>query len=380
MQENLKRDAQTRQGGTTRRSLVAGAAWTVPILSLAVATPARAASRCVAATPLVAARPAGATFTDTTFVVPAGVTSITYTVVGAAGGGQNATNYGGAGERAEGTLTVVPGQSLVLRVGAGGTYVAGQAPPAVGGTGFGNGGASGPSGGQFQFAGGSGGGGSAILVGGAPLVVAGGGGGAGTGINGPGTLPTTVTVPASGGDGGFAAANTSVLWNGPNRTVTAIGGAGGSASAAGTGGGTGTSTAGSTEVFNGSGASGQTRAAGGAGGTGGSIAYAQFATQNPAGTVLAGGAAGGGGGGGYTGGGGGGVRGAKYLNPETANYSGLPARASGGGGGGSFVSSASVGGVTPVAGTSSITRGNERNTTQNTRLGGRIELRYEVCA
>ncbi|MBK9486927.1 MAG: hypothetical protein IPO01_17615 [Chitinophagaceae bacterium] len=66
-----------------------------------------------------------------TFTVPAGVTSINFTALGAEGGaGANGTNNGGTvaggaggkGSRATGTLAVTPGQVLNIFVGgAGGT-------------------------------------------------------------------------------------------------------------------------------------------------------------------------------------------------------------------------------------------------------------------
>lgn len=360
--------------------MITGAAWAVPIISFAAAAPAQAASRCGPAQALVAARPAGATYVDTPFLVPAGVTAITYRVVGAAGGGQSTQNSGGAGQVATGTLTVVPGQTLVLRVAAGGTYIGGGVAPSAGGTGYGNGGAGGPSGPQFQFAAGSGGGGSAILVGGAPIVVAGGGGGSGSGISGPGTISSTLTVPNAGGDSGFNAGNAARTWTAPNRTISARGGATGTSTAAGAGGGTGSTTVTPTEAFNGPAAGGQGITTGGAaGGTGGNIAYAAFTTTNPNQNVTGGGTAGGGGGGGYTGGGGGSAYAAKYLNSPTTGYNGLIGVGAGGGGGGSFIASSAVGGVTPVNSTSTLTRGTERNTAANSRVAGRIELSYQVC-
>lgn len=63
------------------------------------------------------------------FIVPPGVTSITYTVLGAGGGGGSSYEElkqagGGGGEAGEyevRTITVTPGQALVINVGAGGS-------------------------------------------------------------------------------------------------------------------------------------------------------------------------------------------------------------------------------------------------------------------
>ena len=110
------------------------------------------------------------TGTDQTFVVPAGKTSLSVYLWGAAGGngtsdraGEN-PYAGGAGAMLQGVLAVVPGETLVIMVGEGG----GQLKRATYG---GGGAASNPYG--------SGGGRSAIRRGGVDLVTAGAGGGGG---------------------------------------------------------------------------------------------------------------------------------------------------------------------------------------------------------
>jgi hypothetical protein len=245
----------------------------------------------VAAVVLGAAGSAGAQTTTTSsftapgeysFTVPAGVTSIEVTAVGAAGGESAGGDVAGLGASAGGlssgtpapvTVPVSSGEQLSVTVGAVGAQ--GVQNGSVAG-GFGGGGATGVAG----FSGGGGGGASAVAAESpfpwSALVVAGGGGGGGYGQN--------------GGDADTAAA-------GCNQSVCAGGGGAGTHTSGGPGG---------------AGADG-----GGAGGAG------QFGL----GGMSAGGRdGGGGGGGGYYGGGGGGGSGDAF------------AYAGGGGGGSSYVS------------------------------------------
>lgn len=223
---------------------------------------------------------------ETAFVVPAGVTSVTATVVGAQGG----TSFvggasGGLGAQATGTIAVTPGESLFLEVnvlGAGG----------------------GRQNGGFQVAG-NGGGESDVRTCSAAgtcagttlasrLLVAGGGGGQGTFAPNGGNAGT----PGPAGDGG----------TGGGR-LNGAGGTGATAAAPGTGG------AGTDGGLTG----GNGDPAGGAGGVGANTGAAQ-------------GVGGGGGGAGWFGGGGGGS--AAFNND-----------AGGSGGGGSSHADASVTGA-----------------------------------
>ena len=187
-----------------------------------------------------------------TFTVPAGVTGITVTAIGAAGGSSApGLANGGEGASITASFAVSPGEQLSVSVGAPGSGGAG---------GTGGGGAGGAA-----ATGGAGGGGASVVSvapagGGAPLVVAGGGGGAG---GSGGQL-------GGGGNAGAAGSAGSVGIAGGGPGTSSTGGAGG---AAGFGSGQG-------------GASGSS-GLGGSGGTGGPVG-------------------GGGGGGGYYGGGGGG--------------------------------------------------------------------------
>jgi len=162
--------------------------------------------------------------TYTNVIVPAGVTTLNYTIVGGSGGGDGSSGPGGNGASIVGTLLVTPGDNLTLTVGANGTYV--SAGIGVGGMGAGKGGSS-------PNSAGGGGGGSEIFdtSNTSNFVIAGGGGGgllgyaggnagsagAGTGAGGQ---PGTQTAPgAGGGTVGFQGSSGSGMnggngWNG----------------------------------------------------------------------------------------------------------------------------------------------------------------------
>ena len=239
------------------------------------------------------------------FVVPAGVTSIDVTAVGAAGGSDifSCTGVGGRGAAVSSTIAVVPGEQLLVGVGGiGGPGACGQNAGGAGGIGGGGPGGSAVPGGAGVAP--AAGGGGASTVGRAALsagfnsllVVAAGGGGAG-GLLG-----------SDGGDAGAA-----------GETVIAVGGGAGTAGAGGAGGAANAGCAGSTAGTAGS------AALGGAGGVG--------AGGNN-------GNGGGGGGGGFFGGGGGGA--------SCSNSSGA-----GGGGGSSFVAQGVLV-ATPTAAAASV--------------------------
>ncbi len=193
-----------------------------------------------------------------TWVVPAGVTSVTVDIQGAKGGRGGSGPLGGDGGRTQGTLAATPGETLYIYVGGVGVDANG-----TGAGGFNGGGAGAINGG------GGGGGSSDIRKGGSALSnrvgVAGGGGASGVGgAGGAGGNTTGQAGGTSAGAGG------------------GVGGGGGTPSAGGAGGG--------------AGGVGGTLGTGGAAGSGvGNIAYG-----------------GGGGGGGYYGGGGGGGGNAQF--------------------------------------------------------------------
>ncbi len=230
------------------------------------------------------------------FTVPAGVSSISVTAVGAAGGSDinSCTGVGGEGASVSAALSVSAGEQLEVGVGAvGAPGVCGTNSGGAGGSGGGASGGSAAAG--SGSAPGAGGGGASSV--GLPelsigfnslLIVAGGGGGAG----GLGVI---------GSDGGNAGA----------VGVAGSGWAGG--------GGAGTASAGGTPGAL------DSSCTGAAAGTAGAFGLGGVGGAGPIGTNNLGGSGGGGGGGGYYGGGGGG---GSCINSGSGG---------GGGGGSSFV-------------------------------------------
>jgi len=199
-----------------------------------------------------------------TWIVPAGVTSATFEVQGAQGGGS-----GGLGGRTTATITVTPGESIQINVGGQGSGTTGGFNGGGGGgttAGNGGGGASdvrrgGTGTGDRVVIGGGGGG-----AGGAIATVTGGAGGAGGGVNGASGSTGGGTTPGTGGGG--ATGTTGGVAGTPNGQAgsTAEGGDGGSGgSGQGGGGGGGGGLAGGGGGGNGAGGVG-----GGGGGGGGS--------------------------------------------------------------------------------------------------------------
>ncbi|OGR62853.1 MAG: hypothetical protein A2X31_07005 [Elusimicrobia bacterium GWB2_63_22] len=183
----------------------------------------------------------------TTFVVPAGVTSITVKAWGAGGG--SFYNIVGGGGFAQATIAVTPGESLTVMVGGPG----GAGNGSSGGAGGLNGG--GAAGSTAWYSGG-GGGYSALKRGGTFLIQAGGGGGgggaalykggAGGGANGQAGLDGsqyggggTPTAGGAGGSGGGIAGSANTGGAGYNSGVYGGGGGGGGRFGGGGGGGSG---------------------------------------------------------------------------------------------------------------------------------------------
>lgn len=277
----------------SRRTVIKGAAWSLPVIAASMAVPAHAASVSCApgdATTIATADASG--LLEVT--IPACATEITYVVRGGGGGGS--ATYGGFGAVSTGTI-VPTGQVMTLYLIAGqGGWARGSSKVDVHPQGFGAGGLGAT---RYNFNGsgvwavdaGYGGAGSAILLGspaGAPIVVAGGGGGSGNAMasgNGNGVL-----LQAIAGDGG-------------NAGQTALSGGSGTLEGGGTAGGGGAATlsaAGAGGVPSGP----YTNIAGdsGNGRDGGSGTQVRL---GPSGGTT--GATSGGGGGGYFGGGGGSV-------------------------------------------------------------------------
>lgn len=292
--------------GVSRRSLVNGAAWSIPVIAVATATPFASASCGTPGNELYAPGVYDLTLPDC-------VSSVTFEVVG---GGAT----GAAAGLIQGTLAL-PSRGVTLRlvVGANGGFSSSTTVGAVGGAGYGAGGSAQPSARGSS----AGGGGSAILIGTTPYVVAGGAGGTPTtNANGNPSGPTwggygATTSPLNGApygnsNGGPTPGNgrgrTANFYEGTTLTRTNVaGGQPGRAANAGTGG------------------------AGGAG-----LAYNNFPTEFTAVSPVTGGAGGNFG----TGSNGGGNGGAGFLMTSGAiqgvTGAGGGGYAGGGGGGGAI--------------------------------------------
>ncbi|MES2948119.1 MAG: hypothetical protein V4858_06195 [Pseudomonadota bacterium] len=266
--------------------------------------------------PLMAAVSSGSamattvTFTSVgsnTWMVPAGVTSVSIVATGGGGGGYNG-GLGGSGCTVTATVAVTPGASIPVGVGGGG---GGSAAGAGGGGGSSSFQINNPA--NMVIAGGGGGGGFSNAMGDSAGSACAGGVAAG----GNGTAVSGSTYPGLGGNGGVGGA-------GGNSGGGNIGGTGGSGLAG--AGGAGTSDGGGGGG-SGSGAGGLPASTAGTGGAGGGAGGAAGSGGNGKG---GGGAGWGGGGGGATSGGGGAggsapVTGASYAmagNGGASNSSG----------------------------------------------------------
>jgi hypothetical protein len=235
------------------------------------------------------------------WIVPVGVTAVTYDVIGADGG-----SLTGFGARVTGTMTVTPGMVLDLWVGLQGQETSDLGKAGAGGWGGQNGMRHGGAGATSQQGASSGGGGGATEVDAhgvaglsGVLIVAGGGGGVGGRALG---AATTTTCSQSGAGGCGAILGTGQGVPGTAGLIGAFpGGAGGGGDFGGGAAAPGATAGGASDT--------------GAGGSGGA----------PVSTASAG--AGGGGGGGYGGGGGGGAGG-------TGSGDAFSTSAGGGGGAG----------------------------------------------
>lgn len=300
-----------------RRSIIRGAAWTVPSVVAVTAAPAIAASEeCAVVT------------NDYQYMgsvvvveVPAEAAYVDYVVRGA-GGGNSGLSFG-QGALTSGRITFSAPSTprrLVVAVGQGGE-VRGDGATAGGGWGFGSGGSSTPGPRTTTGAFGGGGGGSAILLPGTPrtpLVVAGGGGGAAVAqsVQGSTERVTTHTAPQYGLDFGNSDAGGSGNGRGAGMSSEGSTGTGmavspssaGDGSVGGTGGGgsmywaNNNWTSRTREQGQSGGNAGSGALGGGNGGNGGDA----MSNRNTFVAVA------GGGGGGYAGGGGGGLAGAQF--------------------------------------------------------------------
>lgn len=377
--ETFSREERPR---LSRRTIVRGAAWSIPVIAAAAAVPAWAASGCTSGTYTAAAPdPALRDRASELFTVPAGVTSLTVVVTGGSGaiGGANGA-LGGAGRQVTAIVPVTPGEKLSLLTGQGGINADTRTldnPDRFtlrqGGGGYGGGGSTRAintnygtdASTRYAQSGGSGGGGSAILRGLTPLVVAGGGGGGGMAA-----MPTPEATrwsspagaPGSAGDtGGTASIRTRTD---PTVTAQTTAGAAGTISGPGAGGATGTIT-GAALLVSKPGVVGGVHLADGTAGGGASGVPVNYANLTPtstdAGVVSAGGTSGAGGGG-YTGGGSGSVVAGGNTSP------GRVLATAGGGGGASYID--------PTVTLISSVVSNRPGTTYGTRLPGQITVTW----
>ena len=211
------------------------------------------------------------------FDIPAQVTSILVTLLGAGGASHGGNSYvnGGAGGYVSGRLPVRPGETLTIVVGGGGVGKVG---------GYGGGGS-----GNDETVGnipGGGGGRTAIRRGGDDIVTAGGGGGAGRGVSGRsgiggagGGLVGQDSQTATGFSGDSAVS----LGKGGTQSAGGAGGAvGGGAGSKYTGGngGTGDDTGGGGGGWYGGGGGGETVGENWGGGGGGGSSYVALFDQS----------------------------------------------------------------------------------------------------
>ena len=309
----------------------------------------RAGPSCSAGTCTVSFTAPG---TGGSFTVPAGVSALSVTLYGGAGGGTSfggLTAAGGDGAQVTATLAVSPGETLGVDVGGAGATGDGQSGLVTAG---------GANGGGNGFDSGGGGGATDVTAGGSSLLVAGGGGGAGTAQAAHAGICTGGPIVAAGGPGGNADAagtageSVSGTPNGsPENMEGGFGGAPGTTAGPGAGGQFGyPETTGGFGICEGDGIGAGSTGGSGSGTAGGNgIVNSGFFPDSGIGD-----AGGGGGGGGYFGGGAGGS-GASELSVATTT-----AGSGGGGGGASYTAGAGVSGalVTDAGNAGQVNGGN----------------------
>jgi hypothetical protein len=259
------------------------------------------------------------------WTVPAGVTSATFDLYGAAGGDSGGFSFahapGGHGAHMQATLGVTPGATIQVMVGGQGGTNGNEAG------GFNGGGGRGEIGNSFPLAGG-GGGGSDIRFNSSS--------GCSTTANGCGLADRLLVSGGGGGAAGFGAGSGPGGLGGPAGGAGGMSGASGSPATGSTQAGAGTAGGGGTVTSGGPGGKGGTGGLGIGSGTNGS--NGQLGQGGSTAQIGFNGGDGGGGGGGYYGGGEGGQGGADFLSDTSAG--------GGGGGGGSSFATSSATGVT----------------------------------
>lgn len=185
------------KGNISRRGLVKGTAWAVPVVLASTAVPALAASHCQPGivVPIPTNTSTDGSSLTHTFTATDKTQSLTFTITGGAGGsyqGDSYQGFGGAGAYITGTIDLTEGDTVTfITAGGGGPYSGSAEAP---GRGWADGGSheaayigtnsytnafqEGP-GRITELYGPTGGGASAVLLNGTPIAIAGGGGGGG---------------------------------------------------------------------------------------------------------------------------------------------------------------------------------------------------------
>lgn len=148
----MKENLMPHNAHPTRRTILTGAAWALPIIAASAAVPAYAANGAQTGTSHTIKGQANGRKTVKTFTVPAGVRELSFTLTGGAGGTVMARSQGGCGAKVTGTVSVTPGATVEIVAAAGGIGVLervtrngaswNESKPATGGEGCGKGGSS----------------------------------------------------------------------------------------------------------------------------------------------------------------------------------------------------------------------------------------------
>ena len=148
----MKENLMPHNAHPTRRTILTGAAWALPIIAASAAVPAYAANGAQTGTSHTIKGQANGRKTVKTFTVPAGVHELSFTLTGGAGGTVMTRSQGGCGAKVTGTVSVTPGATVEIGAAAGGIGVLervtrngaswNESKPATGGEGYGKGGSS----------------------------------------------------------------------------------------------------------------------------------------------------------------------------------------------------------------------------------------------
>lgn len=119
----MKENPMPHNAHPTRRTILTGAAWALPIIASSAAVPAYAANGAQTGTSHTIKGQTNGRKTVKTFTVPAGVRELSFTLTGGAGGTVMARSQGGCGAKVTGTVSVTPGATVEIVAAAGGIGV-----------------------------------------------------------------------------------------------------------------------------------------------------------------------------------------------------------------------------------------------------------------